>query len=129
MRRPILVVEDNEINLQLVRDLLEYAGFEVAEAGSVDEGRSKLREARPALVLMDIQIPGGGGESLLREIRADRALAHTPVVAVTAYAMHGDRDKYLAAGFDGYLSKPIDTRTFVESVRAFLPGEERVDGK
>jgi CheY-like chemotaxis protein len=116
----ILVVEDNPLNLRLVRDILEYRGHEVVSAGSVPEARVRLAEAAPDLVLLDIQIPGGGGELLLREIRAHPELARRPVVAVTALAMDGDRERLLAAGFDGYLSKPIDTRAFGPAVEAYL---------
>lgn len=122
----ILVVEDHPLNLQLVRDILEYRGHTVDSAGSVDAARERLREARPDLVLLDIQLPGGGGEALLRELRGSPALAHLPVIAVTALAMEGDRERLLAAGFDGYLSKPIDTRTFGPAVEAFLQRKRNV---
>lgn len=121
----ILVVEDNAINLQLVHDILEHAGFEVVEATAVEEGRLQLREQTPDLVVMDVQIPGGGGELLLREIRADERTARIPVVAVTAFAMEGDQERLLAAGFDGYLSKPIDTQAFASTIASFL---ERAGG-
>lgn len=123
-RARILLVEDNAINRQLAFDILEHAGFEVIEAANVDEGRAQLRERRPHLVVMDIQIPGGGGERLLREIRADAHTAALPVVAVTAFAMDGDRERLLAAGFDGYLSKPIDTRTFAATIASVLESGE-----
>lgn len=116
----ILVVEDNFLNLRLMRDLLELHGHEVIEAGSVDEGRAQLARLVPDIVLLDIGIPGGGGERLLREIRSDSNLATMPVVAVTAFAMQGDRERFLQLGFDGYLSKPIDTRTFASSIEAIL---------
>ena len=116
----VLVVEDNAMNRRLVRDVLQYGGHEVLEAGSVDEGRERLRQVTPDIVLLDIQIPGGGGEKLLREIREAPALARVPVVALTAFAMQGDRERFLSAGFDGYLSKPIDVRTFCEDVGTFL---------
>jgi CheY-like chemotaxis protein len=115
----ILVVEDNALNLRLVRDILEMRGHKIDAAGDVAEARLRLRAAPLSLVLMDIQIPGGGGELLLKEIRADAALASLPVVAVTAQAMDGDRQRLLAAGFDGYLSKPIDVRTFAATVESF----------
>lgn len=108
----ILVVEDNALNRVLVHDILEYRGHEVALATSVDEALGHLAEARPDLVLLDIQIPGGGGEVVLRAIRGDPGLSSTPVIALTAFAMAGDRERLLQGGFDGYISKPIDTRTF-----------------
>jgi two-component system cell cycle response regulator DivK len=116
----ILVVEDNLLNRQLVRDVLEYRGHVVLEASSVEDGRSFLRRGAPDLVLMDIHIPGGGGELLLREIRSDPLNSSLPVVALTAFAMHEDRERFLKAGFDGYLSKPIDVRTFGAEVESYL---------
>lgn len=121
----ILVVEDNALNLQLVRDILEYRGHEVVSAASVPEARSRLIETRPDVVLLDIQLPGGGGETLLDEIRS--ATPDLPVIAVTALAMDGDRERLLKAGFDGYLSKPIDTRTFGPTVESFLEGSSNVE--
>jgi two-component system cell cycle response regulator DivK len=115
----ILVVEDNALNLRLVRDILELRGHTVRTAGDVAEARQQLAGQPPSLVLMDIQIPGGGGELLLREIRSSAGLAALPVIAVTAQAMDGDRQRLLAAGFDGYLSKPIDVRTFAATVEGF----------
>jgi two-component system cell cycle response regulator DivK len=126
-RGRILLVEDNSLNRRLVRDLLEYRGHEVVEAITADEARQRLRE-KPDLVLMDLQIPGGSGEAVLGEIRADEQLRRLPVIAVTATAMAGDRERLLAAGFDAYLSKPIDTRTFGPVVEEFLSKEmERHD--
>lgn len=122
----VLVVEDNALNRRLVQALLERRLHIVIEAGSVDEGRRRLREGRPDVAILDIHIPGGGGELLLMEIRGDPALASLPCIAVTASAMQGDRERFLAAGFDGYLSKPIDTKTFCDDVEAFARG--RVDG-
>jgi CheY-like chemotaxis protein len=123
MRARILVVEDNPLNLQLVRDILEYRGHEIDAATTIHAARSRLRSGRHDLVLLDIQFPGGGGETLLHEIRASQTLASVPVIAVTAQAMDGDRERLLAAGFDGYLSKPIDTRTFGATVESFLEAE------
>lgn len=120
MKGNVLVVEDHPLNLRLVRDILEFHGHTVVSAIDVPEARLRLSEQRPDLVLLDIQLPGGGGELLLREIRADVELADLVVVAVTAQAMDGDEDRLLDAGFDGYLSKPIDTRTFASTVEAFL---------
>ncbi len=116
----ILVVEDNPLNLQLVRDVLELHGHEVIQAVDVDEGRARLRERLPDLVLLDIALPGGGGEALLAEIRANPAQAALPVVAMTAFAMPGDRERLIGVGFDGYLSKPIDVRSFAPTVEGFI---------
>jgi CheY-like chemotaxis protein len=116
----ILLVEDNPMNRILVRDILSRRGHEVIEASSVQQGRDRLAAAVPDVVLLDIQIPGGGGEVLLLAIRAEPRLAQVPVIAFTAYAMRGDRERFLAAGFDGYLSKPIDTRKFGAEVEAYV---------
>lgn len=126
-RARIAVIEDNELNRRLVRDVLELRGHEILEAASVEEGRALLHAVTPDLVLLDIQIPGGGGELLLREIRATEALARVPVVAVTAFAMQDERRRFLAEGFDGYISKPIDVRAFGPQVESFLArgGESR----
>lgn len=121
MQRPrILVVEDDARSQRLFRDILELAGYDVCQARSVEEGRCRLRDAVPALVVMDIQLPGGGGELLLSEMREDPLLPRIPVIAVTAFAMAGDRQRLIQAGFDGYISKPIDTRSFAETIAAIL---------
>ena len=127
MRARILVVEDNSLNLQLVRDILEHRGHEIESAMTVQEARAKLQRAKPDVVLLDIQLPGGGGEGLLREIRGTVALADLPVVAVTALAMDGDRERLLVAGFNGYVSKPIDTLTFAATVESFIMQTEASD--
>lgn len=119
-RARILVVEDNALNRLLVHDILELRGHEVLEASNVDEARRILETSPPDLLLLDVQIPGGGGEVVVREVRADSRLAAMPIVAVTSLAMPGDRERLLASGFQGYLSKPIDTRTFAAAVEAYL---------
>ncbi|MBN9161055.1 MAG: hypothetical protein BGO98_00080 [Myxococcales bacterium 68-20] len=116
----ILVVEDHPLNRRLVRDILEFHGHEVVEAHDVSQAHARLSEHRVELVLLDVQIPGGGGEVVLRTIRNDPAFSKLPVVAVTAAAMSGDRARFLAAGFDGYISKPIDTKTFASVVEGFI---------
>ena len=118
----ILVVEDNERNLKLVRDVLQYAGFEVIEARSGELGVELAVQCRPHLVLMDLKLPGIGGEQALQLIRADDRTHRIPVVALTASAMQPDRDRVLLAGFDGYLEKPISVRAFPGQVRQFLTG-------
>lgn len=120
MSTRILVVEDHPLNFKLVRDILEFRGHQVEGAASVAEARAALDRARPDLVLLDIEIPGGGGVAVLVHIRATPALSDLPVIALTALAMEGDRERLLAAGFDGYLSKPIDTREFGPIVESFL---------
>jgi len=127
MKAKILVVEDNPLNMQMVRDILQYRGHRVLEATTVEEGRERLSANLPDLVLVDIQIPGGGGERLLRDIRADGRLRHIPVIAVTAFAMEGDQERFLKAGFTAYISKPIDTRQFGPTVESFLPQDGKTD--
>jgi two-component system, cell cycle response regulator DivK len=116
----ILVVEDNEKNRKLVRDLLTVKGYRVLEVETGEDGVRTAREQRPALVLMDIQLPGIDGIEALRQLRADPDTASIPVVAVTASAMNRDRQAILAAGFDGYQAKPISVRPFLELVREVL---------
>jgi CheY-like chemotaxis protein len=113
----VLIVEDNPINLRLMTAVLGLEKCPFGTATSVEEGRAFLKSSRPTLVFMDIQVPGGGGEVLLKEIRANSELAHTRVLAVTALNMDGDRERILAAGFDDYFSKPIDTKKIREVVR------------
>lgn len=123
----ILVADDNALNRDLVREVLEPLGYEIVEACDVAEGRVRLGEKPPDLVLLDVRMPGGGGEALLREIRDNAALADLPVVAFTAFAMHGDRERLLATGFDGYLAKPLDTLALGDQIAAFLGRRRAVD--
>jgi CheY-like chemotaxis protein len=123
-RQRILVVEDNARNLKLVRDVLSHAGFDVIEARSGEQGVALAREQPPDLVLMDLGLPGIDGSESLRQLRATPATAAVPVVAVTAYAMPEDRERTRQAGFDGYLSKPIDIRALPGQVRGYLTTEE-----
>jgi CheY-like chemotaxis protein len=116
----ILVVEDNDKNRKLVRDVLTASGYRLAEAETGEDGVRLARERRPDLVLMDIQLPGINGIEALRQLRADPATAAIPIVAVTASAMTQDRQNIMAAGFDGYQSKPISVRPFLELVRQTL---------
>jgi CheY-like chemotaxis protein len=116
----ILVVEDNEANQLLVRAVLELEGHRVEVAGSAPEALDQLREHAPDLILMDVQLPGQDGLSLTRELKANPATSSIPVVALTAHAMHGDRELALNAGCAGYIAKPIDTRTFGAEVRQYL---------
>ncbi len=116
----VLVVEDNVLNMRLVRDVLQLAGHQVVEATNVDEGQARLAELVPDGVLLDIAIPGGGGPALLAWIRANQQLAQLPVIAVTAFAMRGDEERLLAMGFDGYISKPIEIGSFAQRVEAMI---------
>jgi CheY-like chemotaxis protein len=116
----ILVVEDNEKNRKLVRDVLVVKGYRLLETETGEDGLRVAREQHPALILMDILLPGIDGIETVRRLRADPATATIPVVAVTASAMTQDRQKILAAGFDGYQAKPISIRPFLELVREVL---------
>jgi two-component system cell cycle response regulator DivK len=120
----ILVVEDNSLNRLLVHDILELRGHAVVEAATVDEARALLEHERLDLLLLDVQIPGGGGEAVIREVRQRADLAHLPIIAVTSLAMPGDRERLLSIGFQGYLSKPIDTRTFGAAIESYLKSAE-----
>lgn len=123
MKGKVLVVEDNEQNLYLVRFLLEGAGWEVVAAPDGPRGIEEARRGGLALVLLDIQLPGMDGHAVARELRKLEALAGTPIVAVTSYAMVGDRERCLEAGCTGYLEKPINPETFLDDVEAFLRPE------
>lgn len=116
----ILVVEDNTLNLELVRDVLTSAGMKVLEARTAQEGLAAASQMNPTLILLDIRLPGMDGFAVLERLKASPATASIPVVALTAQAMVGDREQVLAAGFDEYISKPIDTRTLADRVRALL---------
>jgi two-component system cell cycle response regulator DivK len=116
----ILIVEDNEKNRKLVRDVLTYTGYRLAEAETGEEGVRLAKALRPDLVLMDIQLPGINGIVALGQIRDDPTIRDTPVIAVTASAMTQDRQKIMAAGFNGYQSKPINVKDFLAAVRAML---------
>lgn len=116
----ILIVEDNLLNRLLIHDILELRGHTVFEASTVDEARRALDVSRPDLLLLDVQIPGGGGEAVIRDVRSRPGFAELPIVAVTSLAMPGDRERLLGIGFQGYLSKPINTRTFGAIVESYL---------
>ena len=116
----ILIVEDNDKNRKLERDVLQFHGYRTVEAETGEEGVRLARESVPALILMDIQLPGINGIEALRQLRADTATAGIPVVAVTASAMTHDRQTIMAAGFDAYQSKPISVRPFIDLVREVL---------
>jgi CheY-like chemotaxis protein len=120
----ILVVEDNERNLKLVRDVLQYAGYDILEARTGEQGVELAQRSSPHLVLMDLQLPGIDGEQAFRLIRDDSRTSGIPVVALTASAMKDDRARVLQAGFDGYLEKPINVRALPAQVLAFLSREE-----
>ena len=120
----ILIVEDNDMNLELVRDLLQVSGYRTMEALNAADGVALATAHRPALILMDVQLPDGDGVAALNQLRAQPGLALTTVVALTAFAMREDRERFLAAGFDGYMSKPIEVRAFLKQVHQFCRREK-----
>ena len=120
----ILIVEDNEKNLKLVRDVLQVKGFNTIEAGTAEEGINLAASRKPDLILMDIQLPGMNCIEALKVLRADKATATIPVVAVTASVMQQDRTLITEAGFDGYVGKPINIKEFLEAVNHALKGRQ-----
>lgn len=120
MAKSILIVDDNPANLKLIRILLAGEGYEVLTAGDAEEALRMLQETHPAMILMDIQLPGIDGLELTRRLKADPGTSDIRILGLTAYAMKGDEDKILAAGCDGYISKPIDTRTFPGVIGRYL---------
>lgn len=119
MKLQILLVEDSLLNRKLARDILTARGHEVVEAGSGDEAKQKLASMDPDVVLLDVMIPGGGGEAIAALIKSSDRHYKVPVIAVTAFAMPGDKERLLASGFDAYISKPIDTRQFGPTVESW----------
>ena len=118
----VLVVEDNEKIMKLFRDVLQATGYRTLEATTGERALELAAEHDPDLVLMDAQLPGIDGIEALRRLREDARTAETPVVALTAQAMAGDRERFLEAGFDGYLSKPVDLPEFIDTVKRYCRG-------
>ena len=121
----ILVVEDNEKNMKLLRDLLRAKGYGTLEATSAAQAVELAVEHRPGLVLMDIRLRDANGVETLGRLRADPRTASMPVLAVTAQAMHGDRERFLAAGFDGYVPKPVDVTALLAAVKRHCQSSAR----
>jgi CheY-like chemotaxis protein len=117
---PILIVDDNPVNLKVVRVLLTVEGYDVRAAGDAAEALAILQSFHPRLILMDLQMPGMDGLELTRRLKADTATRDITVVALTAYAMKGDEQKALDAGCDGYITKPVNTRTLTRVLAGFL---------
>jgi CheY-like chemotaxis protein len=117
----ILIIEDNAFNLELAADLLEAQGFKVVSAQTAEAGLRLAQENPPDLVLMDLSLPGMDGLEATRALKSNPATSHVVVVALTAHAMKGDREIALKAKCDGYLTKPIDTRSFADTITRFLP--------
>ena len=120
-RARVLVVEDNDMNMQLVEYLLEEGGYQIVKAASGEEALSIARSGEAVdLILMDIHLPDMDGISVVREMKSDARTSAIPILALTAHAMRGDKDRFLEAGCDGYISKPIDVKTFLSSIRTYL---------
>ena len=120
MGEPILIVDDNAANLKLARVLLTGEGYDVRTAMNAEEALAEMATRRPRLILMDIQLPGMDGLALTRRLKADPATRDVVILALTAYAMKGDEERVLAAGCNGYVSKPIDTRALPKLVAEWL---------
>jgi CheY-like chemotaxis protein len=120
--KTILVIEDNELNMKLVRSLLKMSSYGMIEAGDAETGIKLAREKKPDLILMDIQLPGMDGLSATKILKADPSLKDTMIIALTSHAMEGDDKKVREAGCDGYITKPIDTRNFLQTVDDYLNG-------
>ena len=120
----ILIVEDNEKNLKLARDVLRFHGFRTVEAIDGESAVTMSVEHLPALILMDIQLPGIDGIVAMKRIRADERTKHIPTVALTASVMTGDRERFDEAGFDGFIAKPIEVKNFPDQVRAYLDAKQ-----
>lgn len=120
MKELILIIEDNDKNLKLTRDLLRFHGFETIEATNAEDGIALAQERKPDLVLMDIQLPGMDGVSALHKLREDEEMAAIPVVALTASVMKEDRERFDTAGFDGFITKPISVKAFPDQVRSYM---------
>jgi two-component system, cell cycle response regulator DivK len=121
----VLIAEDNGKSMKLFRDVLHATGYETLEATTGGQAVELAAEHAPDLVLMDIQLPGLDGIQALRQLRADERTASIPVLALTAQAMHGDRERFLAAGFDGYLAKPVNVVDLLGAVRRHCDGRNR----
>ncbi len=121
MKKTILLIEDNPQNRYLVKFLLETRGYEILQAETGPQGLAMAAHHRPDLILLDIQLPGMDGHAVAQALKSDPQLKAIPIVAVTSYAMVGDREKCLAAGAEGYIEKPIDPESFGDEVERFLP--------
>jgi two-component system cell cycle response regulator DivK len=128
VKRKVLVIEDNEQNLYLMNFILTKHGFDVVSARDGREGISTARDVTPDLILLDIQLPGMSGHDVARELRRDPHFASVPIVAVTSYAMPGDREQVLAAGCTGYIEKPINPDTFLTQLKGFFVRNEEDAG-
>ncbi|MGV7225108.1 MAG: response regulator [Nitrospinales bacterium] len=124
--KTILVVEDNELNMKLVKGLISIGKYRMLQAPDAESGIQLIREQRPDLVLMDIQLPGMDGLSATKILKEDPNLKDMPIVALTSYAMEGDKEKAMEAGCAGYIAKPIDTRNFLETLSQYLKNVDQI---
>ncbi len=120
MKKKILVIEDNKINMKLVRTLLQIGKYEIMEAEDAESGIEMARSDSPDMILMDIQLPGIDGFEATAILKSDPATSNIPIVALTSYAMDGDKKRAQEVGCDGYICKPIDTRTFLKEIGKFF---------
>lgn len=118
--KTVLIVEDNELNMKLFRDLLQAHGYDTLEARTGPEALEALKDARPDLILMDIQLPEVSGLEVTQKIKSDKELADIPVIAVTAFAMKGDEERIRQGGCEDYIAKPISVVSFIEKVKRYL---------
>jgi two-component system cell cycle response regulator DivK len=128
LKKLILIVEDNERSRRLIRDVLRFKGYETMETETAEAGLQLAREFRPALILMDIELPGMSGIEALRDLRANHETQSIPVIAVTASSATHNRQQILAAGFDGFQPKPIELGIFLEAIRQMLDRPRERDG-
>lgn len=118
--RTVLIVEDNELNMKLFHDLLQFRGFNVLQAGNAEKGVELARQHRPDLIVMDVQLPGMSGLDATKLIKDDADLKAIPIIAVTAFAMKGDEDRIRDAGCNGYISKPVTAIDFLKTIESHL---------
>jgi CheY-like chemotaxis protein len=116
----VLVIEDNALNMKLIRTVLQLQNYQIVEAVNAEQGLNLARTSQPDLILMDIQLPGIDGLTATRRIKADPDLKHIPVVGLSSYAMQGDKEQAIKAGCSGYITKPIDTRAFLKTLSEYL---------
>jgi two-component system cell cycle response regulator DivK len=119
----ILIVEDNPNNLKLMRDVLRFRGYTTLEAETGEAGVTLALARQPALILMDVQLPGMDGSTAMKALKANPSMQRIPIIAMTALAMKGDKERLLAEGFDGYMSKPVAIREIPKMVESYLQGQ------
>jgi CheY-like chemotaxis protein len=127
--KTILVIEDNSLNMKLVKSLLKIGNYSVLEASDAETGIQLAKSHKPDLILMDIQLPGIDGLDATRRIKKDPELMKIPVLALTSHAMQGDKEKSIEAGCSGYITKPVDTRNFLSVIHGFLDGHTPLNGR